>query len=150
MVRTSLGMPENDLKHFVKYLDKLRSFAKAIGIKIIYKDCNGHDGFYVPTRSKVYVDSDLSESSTIAVVLHELGHCMDITFIDEEMSSKTEQAFTRFYSKKKRRSGDKRLVVACETRAWRYGRGIADRLRIPLGKWYDEAQESCLTSYKKG
>lgn len=150
MVRTSVGMPENDLKHYQLYLDKLKSFAKAIGVRIVYKDCEGNDGFYIPTRNLVYIENDLSESSTVAVILHELGHCMDLTFIDQEKSNKTEEAFERFYSTKKRKRNDKRIVIACETRAWKYGRGIASRLKIKLGVWYDDAEECCLTSYKKG
>lgn len=133
------------LKNHDLYMEKLLAYAYACEITIEYKEMDG-DGSYVPSRRKVKLDKDLPESTEVATLLHELGHSLDDNLTDKKIELVMDKAYKAFY----KRSANKRQVehvVECEKRAWVYGRGIAKKLRIPLGKWYDEEERTALEGY---
>lgn len=135
------------LKNFDLYMDKLRLYAEACELIVEYKDIDG-DGIYLPSKRKIQLDKDLPESTEVATFLHELAHTMDDALHDPCTEKKLDRAYKAFY--KDRASYDqKHLVIACETRAWTYARGIAKKIRIPLGKWFYEEEEEALKSYQE-
>ncbi len=141
-------MPERALKHYEAYLERLFAFAKATGVKIRYDENQSSEGVWMPSIRKIKLDTDLSQSGEIASLLHELGHSLDdMLSTPAKLDEKLYKAYDAMYKDtctKKQRA----LVVACEERAWNNGRDIANRLRIRLGKWYDQAEKYCLDSYK--
>jgi hypothetical protein len=135
-------MPGIDLKHYDTYLQSLELYAEASGLTVEYGEMDS-PGVYVPSRRKIRIDPDLSQSKEIAVFLHELGHSIDPSITAKATEKKLDGAH---YANKasKRQSA---LVLACEERAWANARDIAKKLRIPLGKWFDNEETDCLNGY---
>lgn len=140
-------MLDRRIKYFEKYQDKLKYFAKAVGIKIEYTDIDG-EGCYLPSRNIIRLDPDNSESREIAVTLHELGHSMDLDILRKKSSKILDEAYRAVYC---RRPTDKQLslILLAERRAWEHGKLIAKRLRIPLGTWYGKIRAQNLRSYRE-
>lgn len=140
-------MIHRKLKHYEEWLDRIEKYTKASGIKI--ERTSSEEGVYIPTRNKICISPDLSESYEIAVLLHELGHAFDIGIVDKKINNKVELAYGAVYSGGKCTPGQLKLVLACEERAWDTGKVIAKNLRIKLGKWYDDARDRNIRGYKK-
>lgn len=134
------------LKRYSDFIDKITAYAEAVGIKIEYSQRDA-EGSYTPSRRVVNVNPDLTDSEEIAVLLHEFGHFLDNTLLDLDGDHPLEIAYRNTY-KGTASLLESILVIECENRAWDYGRVIAKKLRIPLGKWYDEVREECLEGYK--
>ena len=135
------------LKKFDEYYQKLEHYCEASEIEIQYKE-HDNDGSWVPSRRKIILDRDLDESTAVATLLHELGHTTDDYLKDPKQEKKYNKAYKAFYNNTANEK-QKKLVVECEERAWVYGRGIARKLRIPLGKWFDTEEAEALRSYKE-
>lgn len=135
------------LKHYHAYMERLKAYAEAVGLDIKYGDLDGEDGYFSPHRRYIKIDNDLSESYEIAIILHELGHSLDDTVADMKTESEADTAYSAMYRDKATKKQNK-IVIACEKRAWKYGRKLAKQLDIRLGKWFDEAKSECLKAYK--
>lgn len=132
------------LRRYEDYLTKLQHYAAACDIEIEYR-LEPSDGLYIPSQRKVVLDKDLEPGEEIATLLHELGHMLDDAL--QEPDSNLNRAYQAVY-RKKPTINQRRLVLECEQRAWDCGRGIAKKLRIPLGKWYDREMQDALQSYR--
>jgi uncharacterized protein with von Willebrand factor type A (vWA) domain len=88
----------------------------------------------------------LDDSTEIATLLHELGHQFDDALKDPKKRKKYDKAYPAFY-KGQASEKQKKLVLECEKRAWEYGKAIAKKLRIKLGKWYEHEKEQALKEY---
>lgn len=141
-------MQDRKIKHFEAYQDRLKYFAKALGLKIRHADLHGEDGLYIPSRNMIKVDSDSSESRELAVTLHELGHCIDFELTNNSGSDSLEKAYDA-HNAGTATSHQLGLVMACERRAWANGKLIARRLKIRLGSWYEEIAKECLKAHKE-
>jgi hypothetical protein len=128
------------------YLQSLELYAEASGI-IVERKREDDDGAWVPSRRAIRIDPELADSTEIATFLHELGHSEDDSFFDTREWKKIDRSYSAF--QKRRYTYDQwQLVIRCEERAWRFGRAIAKRLRIPLGKWFDEEEADALRAYR--
>jgi hypothetical protein len=139
-------MAGRPLKYFEDYRDLLHKYAKGSGIKVIYKDLDTY-GTYVHDRRELTLCKDMDESTEISALLHELGHADDEVLTNKSLNRMVNKAYPRVYRGKATKK-QKKLVLECEKRAWKFGRGLAKKLRIPLGKWYDDQERECLASYK--
>lgn len=137
-----MGRP---LKNFDIYMDKLRMYVEACELTLEYKDIDG-DGVYLPSRRVITLDKDLPESTEVATLLHEMGHTMDDSLYDPASEKKLDKAYKAVY-KNKASYDQTQAVLACEQRAWVFARGIAKKIRIPLGKWFDQEEKDALNSY---
>lgn len=129
-----------------KYLKRLSFFAYAIGVKLKvnpFKD----EGVWLPAVRVVRVDVNMGDTDLIATLLHELGHALDDVLTPS--GRKTDKIYKAYRAMYKGRptAAQKRLVVSLERKAWRYGRDIAARLNIRLGKWYDDIEKDSIKSY---
>ncbi len=135
------------LKNYELYLKRLTLFAAAVNVKIVLDEFQD-DGVWVPLSGTIRIDDRMSESDIIATILHELGHSMD------DILSKTEDHENAIFSaykatyKNKQNKKQLQIVLDSEHRGWAYGRDIAKRLRIRLGKWFDDAEAESLQTYK--
>ena len=127
------------------YLEKLTRYCEACELTLEYKEYP-NDGAFVPSRRVIVIDRDLDDSTEIATFLHELGHSTDDSLKEPKALVKYDKAYTAFY-KNDANEKQKKLVFECEQRAWEYGRGIARKLRIRLGKWYDAEEAEALLDY---
>lgn len=142
-------MYKRKLKHYSQYLKRLRLFAKAMNIKIEYQDDLDAEGEWLPSVRLIKIASTTSESEEIAATLHEIGHSMDDLFSTSFTSeNRTFKAYYRFYNNNKISKNQRKLILDCEKKAWRNGRDIARRLKIRLGKWFNDIEQECLNSYK--
>ncbi len=139
-------MPRASLKKYDTYLKSIRAYCKASKLKLELRAC-AYDGLFIPSRSIVRVDPDLSETVKIAALLHELGHFMDYRISPNATWAEIEKAYVRC-EEKHRDAKYKRIVVRTEMRAWDYGRVVAKILGIRLGKWYDRTMAECIKDYK--
>lgn len=139
-----MGRP---LKNYDIYIDKIKLYIDACELTLEYRDIDG-DGMYIPSRRVIKLDKDLPESTEIATLLHECGHTLDDALHDPIMEKKLDKCYKAVY-KDKASYDQKQLVVACEERAWVFGRAIAKKLRIRLGKWFDVEEKEALDSYKE-
>lgn len=135
------------LKNFDQYFQKLEHYCQASEIEIQYKE-HDNDGSWVPSRRRIILDRDLDESTAVSTLLHELGHTTDDYLKDPKQEKKYDKAYKAFYDSTASEK-QKKLVIECEERAWMYGRGIAKKLRIPLGKWFNVEEKQALESYKE-
>lgn len=135
------------LKNHDRYLQRLEQYAEASGLAIKYAD-EPCEGAFIPSRNYIRIDPSLADAAEIATILHELGHSIDDTLVNPETCQKLEAAYRQVYGKKctKRQSA---LVIECEERAWKFGRALAKKLRIPLGKWYDKQEKEALEAYRR-
>ncbi len=135
------------LKNYIKYLEKIHTYAESAGIKIVEQqvDC---DGVFDHTTNKLYIDSDLSESVEIATLLHELGHALDYHLVNKKMSPKIWKAYGHVYEDRPVPKEHLDTVMAAEVRAWEIGRLLGKKLRIPLGKWFDKDEKAALANYR--
>lgn len=136
----------SELKNFSSYLSRLELYAQANNIKVHYTD-NDDYGSYSYRGRRLKLDEDLTHSEEIASFLHELGHAMD----DEVIGQQTGALAHAYYNlyEEKFSIKEKNMVVACEKRAWHYGRVIAKKLKIRLGKWFDIVENDCITTYEE-
>lgn len=134
------------LKYYHEYLRRIEAYAEATGVNIKYGPEDG-EGSFSPRLRRVKIDPDLSESREIAVLLHELGHSLDETLLDNKTENKLDKAYSAIYD---HRHNKKQLkaVLECEKRAWTYARSIAKRLKIRLGAWFDRVEKDCIDAYK--
>ena len=139
-----MGRP---LKNFDIYLDKLKLYAEACEIEIVYRDVPG-DGAYIPTKRRINIDKDLPESTEIATLSHEMGHAMDDTLYDKRSMKILDKAFPAYYAGTATEA-QKQAVIECERRAWVFARGIAKKLRIPLGKWFTNEESEAMSAYRE-
>lgn len=135
------------LRKAEEYLGKIYQYADAVDIRIEVK-ASADDGVYLPARRKIVIDKDLDPSEEVAILLHELGHALDDALAKKSMEKRVDSAYKAIYAKKPTRK-QRDFVMGCELRAWEYGRGIAKKLRIPLGKWYDRVRDESLKSYRE-
>lgn len=140
-------MPEIDLKHYAEYSRRLQTFARAMGISVLYKEYES-DGEWCPHTRRIIINTEQSQSSEIASFLHELGHSLDdLLSKGGELNNQANMAYGALYYGRPTKS-QRKLVVMYETKAWKNGRDIAARLKIPLGKWYSQARSYCLGIYR--
>lgn len=139
---------DGTLKHYETYIQKLEDFAKSIGIKVVRRQ-ESHDGAWIPAKNKITLDVDLSEIDEVSTFLHELGHCLDDTLFDDGklINSTHRSYYAVYYGKPTKIQLEK--VVEVERRAWKFGKRLARRLGIRLGKWYDDAVKMSIRSYQK-
>lgn len=141
-------MPEYSLKNYKQYIERLILFAQATGITVIFRENDDSDGLWVPYSRKIIIHDQLSQSSEIACLLHELGHSMDdLLSLPPAVDNNLHKAYIALYSDKHTKA-QRKAVVDCEKRAWSNARDIAKRLKIPLGKWFDAAERYCLKAYR--
>jgi hypothetical protein len=133
------------LKNHDAYLDKLKAYAQACEITVEWKNEDG-DGAYIPSLRKIKIDPDLPDSTEIATLLHELGHSLDDTLYSKSVMRVLDRAYKAVYHKKPTQQ-QLQSVLDCEKRAWTFGRSIAKKLRIPLGKWYAAEEAEALKIY---
>lgn len=134
------------LKKYDEYLKRLILFAYALDIRVEFTESTDN-GCYVPRKRLILISDDLPHSNTIASLLHELGHVLDDIFLEEYLSNtELDDAYKKTYAGKHNKK-ELSLVILCEMRAWKTGRAIAERLRIPLGKDYDRLEKACLSDY---
>lgn len=131
------------LKHYETYLKRLDLFAAAINVKIIFGEVES-EGIWFPRLKTVKIDDNLTNSETIATILHELGHALDDVLLSD---LKLHKAYHRLYNDKAN-AAQKIMVIDTEKKAWDSGRDIASRLNIRLGKWYDQQEAVSLKAYK--
>lgn len=134
------------LKNFDVYLQKLEHYAKASRLKLEYCERITCGGLFIPSKRKIVVESDLTDSDTIATILHELGHSIDDSLLTQGSERTIDKAYTAF-AKGTHTPEQKRNLMHCERRAWRFGKAIAKRLQIKLGKWYADSRQYALKSY---
>ncbi len=135
------------LKHYSRYKQKINFYCKAVGLKLIYR-AEPSEGVYLPSRHQVIIDSDLEETTEIAIILHELGHALDDALSLKRDLNKRDDAYKVIY-KTKYTQQQLRRVIKCEVCAWKTGRYIAKILKIKLGLWYTIVQNESLKSYKE-
>lgn len=134
------------LKNYLEYLKKLERYAKAVNLKIEYKPEIG-DGAYIPSRLVIRIDPDLSEADEIATFLHELGHALDDNLVNKEYLHKVNTAYVAM-GKERLTAKQRKVILDCEKRAWKYGSVIAKKLKIRLGKWYARIRARALREYR--
>lgn len=134
------------LKNFDSYLQKLEHYIKASKLKLSYSETIACGGLFLPSKREIVVETDLTDSDTIATILHELGHSEDDSFHTQGVERLIDNAYAAL-EKETPTSAQKQIVMDCERRAWKFGRAIAKRLQIDLGKWYSESKRHALKSY---
>lgn len=136
------------LRKHEEYLEKIFQYCSAVEISVVYR-LEPSDGVYMPSRRQIVLDKDLEPHEEVATLLHELGHAMDDSLTSgTPQYKKLERAYRVIYDKRPTKR-QKELVHETEVRAWEYGKGIAKKLRIPLGKWYGAVRDEALLSYSE-
>lgn len=123
---------------------KLTVFATSLGIEIVSEDEPG-EAAWVPSRNVIKIDPDLEGAEALAALLHELGHALD-----QIVNGFPSEAIERAYANTRISQTsieDRELMLKHETDAWRIGRALAKRLKIRLGRWFDDYAHNCIKLY---
>lgn len=140
-------MDGRKLANYDLYITNIQLYIRASKLKLKYKEVNM--GAYIPSRNLIVIDTDLTDSEEIAIILHELGHALDHVLINKTDFDICEKAYAAVYAEKYT-GKQKREVLKRERTAWKYGEAIAKMLRIPLGSWYYACRKVCLDDYRNG
>ncbi len=134
---------DTDLPNYAVYEKKLRKLCESLNIKL---KINDYDDQY--SNNCIYINEDQSQKEMIATILHELGHaiCFDLTELS--FTREIHKAYNALYHDIPTRQ-QKKIVLDCEKLAWKYGKNLARKLKIPLGKWYVPTRERALNSYRR-
>lgn len=136
---------EIDIKHYDKYMKSLTTFAKSMGLKVIYRS-EPCDGVFIPTKRVIALDKDLSQAGTLAVFLHELGHAIQHYFgTYAKMTESEKSRINLLYSSASTKKSNKKYLY--EKEAWVLGSFIAYCLKIKLGTWYNKTAKYYLQSH---
>ena len=139
-------MKGRKLKNYENYLLKIKSYAKAVGIKIIYNE-DMEEGVYYPSTKTISISDHLPNSCEIAILLHEFGHSIDEYISHKPTRDILDDAYNAMYAEKCTPEQEK-IVLDSEKRAWVFGRSIAKNLNIKLGDWYYKTKATCLLGYR--
>lgn len=138
-------MVKENLKNYKKHLNKLVTLANSFGVTVEFKP-ELDDGIYIPSKRKIRIDDDMTQTETIATLLHEIGHLLDdVANVDVNVTSMSKAYKAVYYGRPTKLQ--KVVVVNCEIRAWLIGSALAKNLKINLGSWYDVHMASALNSY---
>lgn len=141
-------MSHRKLKNFERYKDKVLLYAEALHITMEFREY-AQDGVWYPSKNKIVIDPDMTNTEELATILHELGHATDDVLMEPSRArTKLEVAYGAVYAKTHNQA-QLDLVVGCEKQAWSNGRKIATQMKIKLGKWYDEEEKIAIRDYKK-
>ncbi len=135
------------LKNYDLYLNKIKALSQALGIKIEWRT-DPSDGTWLPQHRKIRIDPDLTDTETIATLLHEFGHIIDDSSLDDKTLGKLGKSYSVIYTDVYT-TKDVDVVAATEIRAWNYGCAIAKNLGINRGKWYDKMAKEAIKNYKQ-
>lgn len=138
------------LKNKALYISKLKHAAKSLRVKVQFRDYPEHLGRWNPNKRCITVHYAQSDSALISTVLHELGHAIDDMFV--EHTRREHDAINTAYkmlNNNRASSKHKRLIVACETRAWKIAASLAKALGIKIGPWFYKDAKQALKTYAK-
>lgn len=138
-------MVAENLKNYKKHLSKLIALANAFGVTVEFKP-EIDDGIYIPSKRKIRIDDDMTQTETIATLLHEIGHLLDDVANIDVNHRQMSKAYRAVYHGRPTKL-QKIVVVNCEYRAWVIGQTLALALKIKVGTWYNVHMESALNSY---
>jgi hypothetical protein len=138
---------KRSLKKYDDYLFRLKTLAKALKITIHWRT-EPSDGVYQASKRRIIIDPDLTDTETLATLLHELGHVIDDSSLDTRTSTIVGESYSVIYTDIYT-AEDVDIVSKTEIRAWNYGAAIAKTLMIPMGKWYDGIAKEAIKAYKK-
>ncbi len=138
------------LKNYNKYLKLLLEYAKLCRVEVYENELEDADGDYY--KRVINLDKKLSQSSEIAVLLHELGHFLD-EMVNPVLNERPElnrayEIFNDPLFMGEMTYKQRKALIACEKRAWVYGKVIAKKLKIKLGSWYDKEMRAGMSCYK--
>lgn len=134
------------LKNHDLYMQRLEAYAAASHVELVWEE-EPDGGAWVPARRLIRIDPHLTDSDEVATLCHELGHSEDDSFQRKRVWKKLDRAYSAF-QRGRQTPEQYQAVIECEERAWRFGRAIAKRLKIPLGKWFDDEERSALAAYR--
>lgn len=141
------------LRNRYLYREKLEGYAAYQEIAIEWRDQDEMEdeddmGVWRPQHRRIVMRDNLSDAEEIAILLHELGHTQDDALIPANTPEyrRIDRAYKAVY-KKRATPAAREIVREREAMAWHLARGIAKRLRIPLGKWFDQAETDGMEFY---
>lgn len=147
-------MAKGTLKNYNLYLKRLLDYSKLAKVVVWDKpmakpnDDSNYLGEYLTRGRVINLESTLTQKETLAVLLHELGHFLDEMLNPEKANNKNLlSAYQKFFVNKPMTPKQKLLILECETTAWNYGKGLAKKLKIPLGDWYEKEMMCGLAEY---
>lgn len=137
------------LKNYQKYLNKILRLAKDFRLKVVITKGTTDDGIFIPLDRAIIVRKGLSNSFTISVLLHELGHFLYDEQIPRKLAHKVDTAYKSMDRREYITENQADVILDCEKRAWRNGKVIANILNIPLGVWFTSAKNHSLATYRR-
>lgn len=138
------------MKNYKKYLKKLNNYAETCGINVYHKELVNTMGEFIPSKRSINLQKDMTHEETLAVFLHELGHFLDqMINPDFTNSPRLNNAYLKINNTDKKLTKiQHHYILKSEEQAWEYGRSIGNKLKIPLGQWYDREMTEGLKYYK--
>ena len=141
-------VPQIKLKHYKTYKKKLIKLCSALSIQLISHE-EVDESAYIPSKKKILIEGDMSQSEVIGTLLHEIGHVLhDMTGRSIRHTEKEWNAYGFIYTKNVYKE-EVMLVLGVEESAWKIGEQVAKMLGIPLGAWYHDLKAQCLDSYRE-
>lgn len=141
-------MSGRKLSSFREYKRRLLLYAQANGISVVYTADKDSEGEWLPLVRRVKIFPDMTNSSEISTLLHELGHALDDTFADPKTCKRILRAYAAYYAGRPS-AKQHQVVIDSEVRAWMYGIRIAKILKIRLGTWYGKEMAISLKEYSE-
>jgi hypothetical protein len=137
------------IKRLRDYIARIKAVAKTMHVKVQFRDIESQSGEWRPEERKIVIHYKQSDTALLSALLHEMGHVMDdvvnctrtkyVNRLDRYYNNLNEGNITR---------GALKQIIACEKRAWDYGKTMASSLMIPTGKWYKVERRKALKTYK--
>lgn len=135
---------------FNLYYNKIIDYAKLCSVTILHvetlTDKTEKNGVFLGDYRTINISGQMGEAELICTLLHELGHFEDDCNHKEDPAVVI--AYDKLYKDKKLTPIQKNKILLSEKRAWDYGRGIAKKLNIPLGSWYNKSEKKALATYR--
>lgn len=148
----NITMTRKQKKLFKQHLKKVIEYAIIVGVEDIQTVSSlikplDHNGAMDAENKVMSLMGEMNLKQILATILHELGHHEDDCNTPKE-DPHLAGAYIKLDKNEPLTLNQKIKVRACEDRAWYYARGIAKKLDIKLGPWFDKEEKEALKTYQ--
>jgi len=133
-----------------KHIESIELYLLLCQVRVKYIPDLISGGVYSPSARTILIDENLNVKQKMFTLLHEAGHFIDYSTNPKSFTNASHNIARRKIEKSQKLSlAQKRAIIRNETKAWKYAKGLARQLKIPLGKNFEKDRKESLKTYRQ-